>query len=431
MKEEDRIKILKKYYEDLDYSKIFDVLGKDFFKFRQIKILLSNGSFTIPKRRVRKPDDLKKIILSNFTRDVYPKKIYYCIGKYLNPTDVRYKKYDRICPGYNIANNLFLGNDILVVDIDATSMKELNDKITVIYPKMREKYLKPFYACFSGRRGVHIASTVPFNINVKNPISREEKYTRKAKNLVKDVVDQEHVCVSSNQRQIFRIPLCVDAKTGHVCEFIPIENILNFKILNIYSSERIHPFEYDSRDFYPLTISKDKARTGLIASPNTFEANIITNRIKNTKDRCITFLDYQHRNKVYVTRRIKKIQNDYGEGDMFLFKTLSGIHAIGLKSHTQRRVEKIMKASGCDKRLTGCQRNFGRTFLRINNKMSMKGEVSPAPVYIGCVMSKNTDCPVSLGHYNFLKNVLGIPVYGYENFVGGNQVKISDYEGEV
>jgi hypothetical protein len=315
----------KKYYEQVDFSPVFRVMN---FKFRQVRILLSNGNWVIVRDKINNIADLKKNILKLFNEEkkVYPAKIYYMVSRFLNPEKARYREGCRgISKGFVVADNCFIKQDDIVFDIDENPVKNVKKLI-----KWLENKYKVNYILFSGKRGVHVSIKRELECNVSNPKEREKWYLEQNKELVNEIkaVGIDIDGIVSNTRQIVKVPLTLS--DNKICMFLTPKGLESSVKTLIKSDEKGRPDD----------ITRRTGRTEPRPSPNNYLG--VFSSVNGCRDSYHVFLEFRSRTKEQVKRTIKEAIERFHLSEFYLFEKES-IFAISLTLVSKRRYEKILK----------------------------------------------------------------------------------------
>jgi len=119
----------------------------------------------------------------------------------------------------------------------------------------------------------------------------------------------------------------------------------------------------------------------------------------------LLFIDYDTTPLEWVEEEIKYMQTKDCLGDVFLFKTKRGIHAICLQKMPLDEVIDLLSMTSCDKNYLNVPLFYGRRVWVLRQSNKQDEEVSyikmlPADVNFG-VRSK--------AHYNYLRTICDVP----------------------
>lgn len=104
-----------------------------------------------------------------------------------------------------------------------------------------------------------------------------------------------------------------------------------------------------------------------------------------------------------ITSVIKKVQHQYGLGDIFMFDDGNRFTAFSLKAVSRRRVEKILFAAG-SLNLNACKK-YGCTFMRVGKSVGMNGKVARREPELIRVLESDLRGQASRTHFEFLSSL--------------------------
>jgi len=284
-----------------------------FPKFRIFKFLLWNGSWITINRKVYNIEDLRKELLKYL-----PYKAYYSTCLWLNPHKVS-SKYK---PNKEITNNLFLGSDFLVFDIDDKDIENAKQKSLLVLDYLKQNGFKILKIVFSGSKGFHIYFE-PKDYYVSFHYSREEYEIDKRKkffnSLPKEIQKIIDYPVLIDTRRIIKLPLTIDGSSGYKVSFV--ENLEKFDINKIEKIElpKIQIRKKEERKI----IEKD--------TENIKEYYSLSSKIIHTVNRHIAILKFFAKNENFIQKKINEARNYFSH--IFVFrKKLKDIYAYYLVS---------------------------------------------------------------------------------------------------
>jgi hypothetical protein len=349
-------------------------------KFRHFRFRLSDGSFYKIKRKIRTSQALQEYLIRKAPLDVY-----YSTACWLNPhlLGSRVEK--------NILKNVMISCD-LVFDID------IGEKIkTLEHARRQSLALNEFleamgmdvrYCAFSGSKGFHIVCNDPWKKKMvqENPIKRETEAIEKRRDIIKSaktkgLIFDEKVTV--DPRRIIRLPGTLNPKTGLICTVLNkrelesgIGKILKLSKPDGMATPRIQLSSAgDDGAFHASKILGLLGRLGVRPKPEqtTFYSTFITNNISKTRLK-IPVLEFDYlRKKEDIVNVIKRVQSQYGLGDVFVLSDGERVTAFSLKAVSRRRVEKILFAAGS---LNLSQsKKYGCTYTRVGKSVDINGKV--------------------------------------------------------
>jgi hypothetical protein len=110
-----------------------------------------------------------------------------------------------------------------------------------------------------------------------------------------------------------------------------------------------------------------------------------------------------------VVEIIKKVQSDYGLGDLFVFSDGNKFDAFSLKAVSRRRLEKILFAAE-SMNLNAC-RKYGCTYTRVGRSIGLDGKIArKEPRLIG-VLESDLKGQASKAHFEFFSSS-GVKIRG-------------------
>jgi len=150
-----------------------------------------------------------------------PLHAYYTPSLFLNPTVIGRKSE-------KIHQNLFLGSDILIFDVDTQDLEKAKREALRLLKVFKGELL---YLLFSGGKGFHLAYKFDFKPKKENPIEREYEVLKAKKEIATQIgrdflIDE---VVTWDTRRIVRLPLTIHCGTGFLAEFVEPEKIMEFK----------------------------------------------------------------------------------------------------------------------------------------------------------------------------------------------------------
>jgi len=375
----------KEYYEQVDFSPIFEI-DRNFFKFRQIRLLLQDNTFKKVKvDHVRTPEQLQKIMLRYL-----PQKAYYMVSRFLNPSRVG----KRVLHHHD---GIFLKQDWFVFDIDKDVYK--NAKLLLEY--LEDHKYEIIYMLHSGN-GVHIAIKRDLKCPYQTAWKREVWYLKKNEELVMDVINYGvdiDACVI-NTRQIVKIPLTLS--DGVVC-----------KLLNSLEDIKKLPPRSD-KEMTRIPSVKHLPEVGEVGGSSPTVA--ISNNILGMKDHfCIFVSDGTTQLDEFVQKILAAIKR-FQLSDFFIFEGRYGFYAICLDIVHRNRLMKILRIF--PKNLNELEK-FGFNLLKLHE----------LKWYIGAVRGFiYKDKMYSLAHYQFLKllesKFNNLYVRNYTSLYGERSLKV-------
>ena len=304
---------------------------------------------------------------------------------------------------------------------------------------LKSKGISVRYSAFSGSKGFHVVSDDPWNdeITEENPRKRESKAIERRKRIVqeakeKGIVFDEKVTVDT--RRIIRLPGTINSKTGSICTVLSKKELESdiYEILKLARRHAISAPKIPLRrrvremthDFIMGKIPGLKGRLGVRPTPEEKPcySTFITNNILGTRLK-IPMLEFGGWRKIEeITGVIKKVQRQYGLGDVFIFGDGNRFTAFSLKAVSRRRAEKILFATG-SMNLNACKK-YGCTFMRVGKTVGMNGKVTRREPELIRVLQSDLRGQASRTHFEFLSS-LGVKVSGEKmEFCGARKERL-------
>jgi hypothetical protein len=151
-------------------------------------------------------------------------------------------------------------------------------------------------------------------------------------------------------------------------------------------------------------------------------STFITSNIPGTRLK-IPVLEFGGWRKVEeIAGVIRKVQRQYGLGDIFVFSDGNRFTAVSLKAVSRRRVEKILFAAG-SMNLNACKK-YGCTFMRVGKSVGLNGEVARREPELIKVLESDLRGQTSRPHLEVLSS-LGVKMRGEKvEFAGTGKEKL-------
>jgi hypothetical protein len=361
--------------------------------------------------------------------------VYYSTACWLNP-HILGSRVEK-----DILKNLMISCD-LAFDIDRGGKLKLEDarqQAIRLNEFLKSKGISVRYSAFSGSKGFHVVSNDPWNdeITEENPRKRESEAIERRKRIVqeakeKGIIFDEKVTVDT--RRIIRLPGTINSKTGSVCTVLnkkelesDIYEIIKLARRHAISTPRI-PLRRRVRemthDFIVGKIPGLMGRLGVRPTPEEKPcySTFITNNIPGTRLK-IPMLEFGGWRRIEeITGVIKKVQRQYGLGDVFIFGDGNRFTAFSLKAVSRRRAEKILFAAD-SMNLNACKK-YGCTFMRVGKTVGMNGKVTRREPELIRVMQSDLRGQASRTHFEFMSS-LGVKASGEKmDFCGARKERL-------
>ena len=361
--------------------------------------------------------------------------MYYSTACWLNP-HILGSRVEK-----DVLKNLMISCD-LAFDIDRGGKLKLEDarqQAIRMNEFLKSKGISVRYSAFSGSKGFHVVSDDPWNDEIaeENPRKRESEAIERRKRIVqeakeKGIIFDEKVTVDT--RRIIRLPGTINSKTGSVCTVLNKKE-LESDIYEIIKLARRHaiitpriPLRRRVRemthDFIVGKIPGLMGRLGVRPTPEEKPcySTFITNNIPGTRLK-IPMLEFGGWRKTEeITGVIKKVQRQYGLGDVFIFGDGNRYTAFSLKAVSRRRAEKILFAAG-SMNLNACKK-YGCTFMRVGKTVGMNGKVTRREPELIRVLQSDLRGQASRTHFEFMSS-LGVKASGEKmDFCGARKERL-------
>jgi len=417
---------IKSYYK----SNPVDLATTSPVKFRHFRFRLEDTSFYKVKCKIRDSRDLREHLIKKAPLDVY-----YSTACWLNP-HILGSRVEK-----DVLKNLMISCD-LAFDIDRGGKLKLEDarqQAIRMNEFLKSKGISVRYSAFSGSKGFHVVSDDPWNDEIaeENPRKRESEAIERRKRIVqeakeKGIIFDEKVTVDT--RRIIRLPGTINSKTGSVCTVLNKKE-LESDIYEIIKLARRHaiitpriPLRRRVRemthDFIVGKIPGLMGRLGVRPTPEEKPcySTFITNNIPGTRLK-IPMLEFGGWRKTEeITGVIKKVQRQYGLGDVFIFGDGNRYTAFSLKAVSRRRAEKILFAAG-SMNLNACKK-YGCTFMRVGKTVGMNGKVTRREPELIRVLQSDLRGQASRTHFEFMSS-LGVKASGEKmDFCGARKERL-------
>ena len=361
-------------------SVTFNPVTPSDLRFRHFRVKTAKGEWIKVKRKIKDKEELINNIKALKGAD-----IYYGTSTWLNPDKLSTKE------GRNsITEAILLKND-LVFDIDCDEpfcleTLEVARKITNnVYEAMKKYTKEPYefeYCAWTGAKGFRLVYKDHAELNEADPQKRIALVTHNRKVFIAELTEyieelkekgKAHNVTTNIDETITTNPLCVirvlntaHSKTGFLTQKIPISllkqniSIILSKIPCIYEKrpeipsirEMTHGEEKKVAP-RPQAISTGEDVSGLTSLPNN---HFVSNKVVET--RCLVPVLIYQSAKNYE-REIKRLQDDYNLGDLYLLKHNKDIYVLSLKLFQKGQLTKMLN----------------KTSSRTKNSMSKYGEI--------------------------------------------------------
>jgi DNA primase catalytic subunit len=393
---------------------------------RHFRILLPRGTFLKIPDRITSP-----AILQHWLARYRPTDVYYSTSCWLSPENLGRRE------GTPLSDNIFLSSDI-VFDIDRSpfTFENLDDArmdTLRLVEFCRNEGLPVRYIAFSGSKGFHLVCTDTVRYDTPDPRAREDLAKNRRRAILSRVqaagiaVDPR---ITPDTRRIIRVPGTINSRTGHICTVLtqdqllqPIREILKYVPKVTLGTPQIPATGDDSSLRGTRIISWLCHRLGVRSKPISpvSYATFLVNSVPGIERQIPIFMYPPRRNLQKVETELRLLQQQYGLSDIYLYRSETEITAICLRTFSEDRLRKILKASTATNFATLLK--YHQLFFRIGEKCSGDGQVrAGAPVYCRTIAATDADNAhfVSRPHHQFLSDF--IPLRDYPRMHGNGTV---------
>ena len=400
--------------------------------FRHFRFRLADGSFYKVNRKIRDLSGLREQLVKKAPLDVY-----YSTACWLNPhlLGSRVEK--------DVLKNVMISCDLAFdIDYGEAKIKTLEDakQQTILLNEFLEsKRISVRYSAFSGSKGFHIVCDDPWNdeITEENPVNREMKAIEKRKRIVEEAKQKGFIFdekVTVDTRRIIRLPGTINSKTGFVCTALSkkelkldIEKIINLAKPHIIPAPRISRIRalWEMTVYFVVRkIPGLLGRLGVRPKPEQGPcySTFITSNVPRTRLK-IPILEFGNWRKLEeITDVVKRVQSQYGLGDIFVFSDGNKFTAFSLKAVSRRRVEKILFTAGSSN-LNACKK-YGCTFARVGKSIGINGKIALKEPKLVKILESELHGQASRPHFEFLTS-LGVKIHKEgEEFCGAGKEEL-------
>lgn len=408
-------KIIKEYYSKAELT-LPDNPGWRTWKFK-----LPGGRFLHIDKRINSIEKFRKYLV-RYT----PVKVYHSCSFWLNPTRMR-GKYKR---NYKWADTLFLGME-LYFDFDVMHYEKVStfqrvlQEVSTIYEVMKTK--KDYKFKKLTWSGTHGFALVYEQVQISEPnVDRRIALYKKSRKKLKEELDGYifQTLDTSLITDIYRIYKCentIDFGSGYQIKKVDPEKINNINIErllsnipNIYHTSVSQFLAMIRTNVQDSTESVCKSREGKgraeVRPPFNFY-NFVDTSV-GWKGRYVPFIVLPQKHNV---DRIKKIQEQYNLGDLFIFKYTTSIAYLSLKVVSWKRLVKILKAANSLNYVTFLKYRYN--WIRLGSVLTGDNMVVKEPPRFGGKLEGKQVGQYSRPHL-YMLNVLLNKDLEYNNLVG-------------
>ncbi|NMB77972.1 MAG: hypothetical protein GYA23_02615 [Methanomicrobiales archaeon] len=400
---------------------------------RHFRILLPRGTFLKIPDRIR-----SAAILQRWLIRYRPTDVYYSTSCWLAPENLGRRERTPL------ADNILLSSDI-VFDLDRAPFSLANldaaraDALRLV-AFCHDEGLPVKYIAFSGSKGFHVVCTDTVRYPAADPREREDAAkARRRAILVR--VQAEGIAVDArvtpDTRRIIRVPGTINSKTGYVCTVLspeqlalPAREILKY-VPRVTLSTPLIPSAGDDSSLRGYRIISwlchrfgVRSKPDPVPEPSVSYATFLVSAVPGIDRQIPLFQWPARRNLVRIEADLRRLQQQYGLSDIYVYRSASEISALCLRTFPLRRLEKIIKASGSAN--YGTLVKYKQLFFRVGEKRTSDGRIlDGAPVYQTTLAApeENNAHMVSRPHARFLAGFL--PLRDYPRMHGEGEVYLT------
>jgi hypothetical protein len=377
---------------------------------RHFRILLPRGTFLKLQDRIRSEEVLRKWLVR-----YRPSDVYYSTSCWLVPENLGRRERTPL------SDNIFLSSDI-VFDIDRSPFSvenlELAREDTLkLLAFCDDNRLSVKYIAFSGSKGFHVICADPRRYDDPSPLVREDRAKAARKEIIGRVLADGIAIdtkITADTRRIIRVPGTINSKTGYVCTVLsreqlaePVSTILKY-ISRIDPGTPLIPARGDDRPLRGTRIISWLChRIGVRSKPTpAFSySTFLVSSVPGTTLQVPLFTYPPYSRIERIEPLLIAVQEQYGLPDIYLYRSVTGISAVCLRTFPLRRLEKIIKASGSVN--YGTLVKYKQLFFRVGEVRDENGNLISGPpefVKILPAQEENNARYISRPHYDFLKD---------------------------
>jgi DNA primase catalytic subunit len=377
---------------------------------RHFRFLLPRGTFFKLQDRIRSEEGLRRWLVR-----YRPADVYYSTSCWLVPENLGRRERTPV------SDNIFLSSDI-VFDIDRSPFSrdnlELARQDTLrLLTFCNENHLAVKYIAFSGSKGFHVICADARRYNDPSPLVREDRAKAARREIIARVL-AEGIAIDSkitaDTRRIIRVPGTINSKSGYVCTVLsreqlaePVSAILKY-IPRVNAGTPLIPARGDD---CPLRgariISWLCHRFGVRSkpAPRFSYSTFLVSSVPGTPLQVPLFTYPPHSRIGRAESLLAAVQEQYGLSDIYLYRSVTGISAICLRTFPVRRLEKIIRASGSTN--FGTLVKYKQLFFRIGEVRDENQKLiaaTPEFVKTFAAPEENNARFISRPHYQFMKD---------------------------
>lgn len=374
-----------------NFYKANELYLPSFSKFRIFKFLLWNSSWLTINHKIYNIEELRNELLKYL-----PYKAYYSTCLWLNPHKVS-SKYN---PNQQIADNIFLGSDFFVFDVDDKNIENAKQKSLILLDYLKENNFKILNIVFSGSKGFHIYFE-PKNYYVSYHYLREEYDIEKRKiffnSLPQEIQKIIDYPVFIDTRRIIKLPSTIDGSSGYKVSFV--ENLEKFDINKI---EKIELPKIQIR-------KKEEKRIVEKNTENIKEYYSLSSKIIHTVNRHIAILKFHLKNEKIIQEKINEARKYFTH--FFIFrKKLKDTYAYYFVSLNALEYPHLLNIY---KKISPSSYKEFKKYKQLDFPLPPKSEL-----VLFTIGNPLLNYPISLPHLNFFKKI-GIDYVDSLNLTNG------------
>ena len=189
-------------------------------RFHQFRVQVPDGHFKVLCRPIRSSEDLRKRLMR-----LAPLNCWESANMFLSPSNVSFNDFRGKRAGWQVANNILLGDGVLVFDTDFhdRSFDEAKTDALTILDYLHELGLKEDRVTFTGRGFQILVLHHDLHLPQVHPKARFNLYREKRKPIIEELqkrgvqIDPE---ITLDSKRIIRTVGTINSKSGHICIII-------------------------------------------------------------------------------------------------------------------------------------------------------------------------------------------------------------------
>jgi hypothetical protein len=209
------LSVLRGYYEHASLE-----LSEPYPRFHQHRLRLPSDKFLKIRDTIRTPEDLKKWCVQ-----LTPLDVFHTVNPFLSPSNVSCTEFNGKKAGWNISDNLLLGDGALIFDVDyhERGFDEAKRDALGIHDYLKERGYSINQTNHTGRGFQILVTEHDLHLPQIHPKPRFNLYREKRKPIVEDLkqrgiqIDAE---ISLDAKRVVRTVGSLNATSGHECKVV-------------------------------------------------------------------------------------------------------------------------------------------------------------------------------------------------------------------